>query len=252
MLEQRQPEKSGPLHLWPMASDTMKTSLLRWLDHDFVEIRCEARRGATAAEQGEDVFNQARTALAVHGLTLAHTLRSRVFGVDRAARDAVSQSRFAALAGESRAASSSYIAPKLFSSDALVALELIAARPRAGIAKIIRAYDPPKAPICSISFGALLVLSGNTSELPTLARQLGEDILPRIGQYLAEAGSSWECVAQICCYLHESQNPAALMDRFRAGKIPLPPRFEVQFVEGYSAPGKLVEVEVTALRDPDK
>lgn len=116
----------------------MKTSLLRWLDHEFVEFRCEARRGANAAEQGEDVFDQARRALAGHGLTLAHTVRSRVFGVDRAARDAVSQSRFAALAGEARAASSSYIAPKLFSSNALVALELIAARPRAGVAKVLR------------------------------------------------------------------------------------------------------------------
>jgi hypothetical protein len=27
-----------------------------------------------------------------------------------------------------------------------------------------------------------------------------------------------------------------------------PPRFEVRFVEGYSAEGKLVEIEVTALR----
>lgn len=227
----------------------MKTSLLDWIGWEFVEVRCEARNGATAAEQGDAVFEQARAALAQHGLTLSNTVRSRVFGVDRPARDAVSNSRFKALAGNARAASSSYIAPKHFSSDALVALDLIAVRPRPGITKVIKEYVPQKQPLCYITLGPLLVLSGNTSQLPTLEQQVTRDILPRITSYLAEAGSSWKQVVNVSCYMHESQQPEELRAHFRTMADPFPVRFEIYFVEGFSSPGKLVEVEVTAERN---
>jgi len=180
---------------------------------------------------------------------LSDTIRSRVYGVDRPARDAVSNSRFAALKGDDRAASSSYIAPKHFESKALVALELIAARRPVGIVKAIKEYVPPKGPICWITLGPLLVLSGNTSQLPTLKEQVTEDILPRIDTYLKEAGSSWPQVVNVSCYLHESQKPEELRTYFATIAKPFPPRFEICFVEGYSAPGKLLEVEVTAQRN---
>ena len=226
----------------------MKTSILTWLGSEFVQISCEARDGKTAAEQGSDVFAQARAALASRGLTLGDTIRSRVFGVDRPARDAVSQARFAALHGKDRAASSSYIAPKRFSSEALVALDLIAIQPRPGIVKVIKEYVPPKAPICSVELGPLLILSGNTSQLPTLEAQLVTDILPRISGYLQEGRSDWGHVVNVDCYLHESQSPENLRDCFVAVAGALPARFEINFVEGFSSPDKLVEVEVTAQR----
>lgn len=227
----------------------MKMSILYWLEWEFVEVRCEARSGTTAAEQGDAVFEQARAALALHGLTLSHTIRSRVFGVDRPARDAVSNSRFRALKGVDRAASSSYIAHKHFSSDALVALDLIAVRPRPGITKVIKEYVPLKQPLCYVALGPLLVLSGNTSQLPTLEQQVTQDILPRITSYLAEGGSSWKQVVNVSCYLHESQKPEELRTHFRTLADPFPVRFEIYFVEGFSSPGKLVEVEVTAQRN---
>lgn len=227
----------------------MKLSLLTWLGWDFVRISCEAREGKTAAEQGAAVFAQARVALAGQGLTLGNTIRSRVFGVDRPARDAVSQARFAALQGGERAASSSYIAPKrFFSSDALVALDLIAVRPRPGVARIIREYTPPKSPICAVELGPLLFLSGNTSEIPTLEAQLTADILPRIQGYLETSGSSWAQVVNVDCYLHESQSPETLRACLAAGAGALPARLGIHFVEGFSSHDKLVEVEVTALR----
>lgn len=227
----------------------MKMSVLNWLDWEFVDVRCEAQSGKTAAEQGEAVFNQARAALKLHGLTLSDTVRSRVFGVDRPARDAVSNSRFEALKGNDRAASSSYIAPKHFSSEALVALDLIAVRPRPGITKVIKEYVPLKGPICYITLGPLLVLSGNTSQLPTLKEQVTQDILPRVDSYLKEGGSSWKQVVNVSCYMHESQQAEELRTHFKSIANPFPGRFEIYFVEGFSAPGKLVEVEVTAQRN---
>jgi enamine deaminase RidA (YjgF/YER057c/UK114 family) len=227
----------------------MKISIINWLDWEFVKIRCEAQSGKTVAEQGDAIFNQARAALKLHGLTLSDTVRSRVFGVDRQARDAVSKSRFEALKGNDRAASSSYIAPKHFASGALVALDLIAVRPRPGVAKIIKEYVPPKSPICYIALGPLLVLSGNTSELPTLSEQISQDILPRIDSYLTEGGSGWKQVVNVSCYMHESQSPDELRAHFKSTVDPFPARFEISFVEGFSSPGKLVEVEVTARRN---
>jgi enamine deaminase RidA (YjgF/YER057c/UK114 family) len=227
----------------------MKISVLNWIDWEFVEVRCEAQSGKTAAEQGDAVFDQARAALALHGLDLSNTIRSRVFGVDRPARDAVSNSRFAALKGNDRAASSSYIAPKHFSSKALVALDLIAVRPRPGVSKIIKEYVPPKGPICYIAMGPLLVLSGNTSQLPTLEEQVTTDILPRIDLYLKEGASSWKQVVNVSCYMHESQKPDELRTHFKTIADPFPVRFEIYFVEGFSSPDKLVEVEVTARRN---
>lgn len=226
----------------------MGISLLSWLGWDFVQIRCDGRQGGSAAEQGAEVFDMARAALHERGLSLSDTVRSRVFGVDRPARDAVSAARAQALRGDDRAASSSYIAPKLVAPGALVALDLIAVRPRPGVRRSIAEYAPPKQPICFVALGPLLVLSGNTSQLPTLREQLRQDILPRVAAYLDEGASSWRRIAEISCFLHESQAPEELRACFENFAQPFPPRFEVRFVEGFSAPDKLVEVEVTAER----
>ncbi|MCH8918531.1 MAG: RidA family protein [Proteobacteria bacterium] len=92
-------------------------------------------------------------------------------------------------------------------------------------------------------------MSGQTAVLPSLEVQLKTDILPRITAYLAEAGSSWKQVVQTTCYLHASQAPDRLRGLFSEAVPVMPQRFEIRFVEGYSAEGKLVEVEVTAMRE---
>lgn len=229
----------------------MRISILHWLGFEFLDLRCEAEQGASAEAQAEDVFAQARRALAEHGLGFEHNVRSRIWAVDRASWQAGSDTRFAALAGDARGASSSYIAPDHFYSKALVGLDLLAARPRPGIAKVIRDFEPkrPTPPICYITLGPLLVLSGMTVILPTLAEQVATDILPRIGGYLAKAGSGWDRVARVSCYMHRSQSADALRALFREVVPVWPPQFEIVLVDGYSMDGKLVEIEVTAERD---
>jgi enamine deaminase RidA (YjgF/YER057c/UK114 family) len=228
----------------------MDVSILNWLGWEFIQLRVEAENGKTREEQGEDCFTQCKTALKQHGLTLSNTVRSRVWGVDAAARTACSDARFRNLSGNDRAASSSYAAPDHFHSDAFCGLDLIAVKPRPGIAaKTITEYEPKKPPICWITHGPLLVCSGNTSTLETLELQVTTDILPRITQYLATAGSSWQQVGQVSCYLHKSQKPEDMRNYFRKVVPVWPPRFEiVNYIEGYSSPGKLVEVEVTGER----
>lgn len=226
----------------------MHIEILNWLGQEFVSLAAEAEAGGSAAQQTRSLFDRFEGTLEGHGLTLADTVRSRLFGHDRPARDAGSDVRSEVLSGPARAATSSYIAPRRFASGALVAMDLIALRPGTGLDKRIRENDPPRTPCRYLTCGPLMVLSGQTAVLPTLDEQVTGDILPRISQYLAEAGSSWALVDEANCYLHASQDPAHLRSLFLEIAPALPPRFSARFVEGYSAEGKLVEIEVTARR----
>jgi len=226
----------------------MRIAALNWHGFDFIELSAEATPGPSAEDQAQEIFARFGHALEAHGLGLADTVRSRLFARDRAARDAASNIRAAVLSGPARAATSSYIAPKVIPSNALVAMDLIALRRKPGMDKVIRENEPPRTPSRYLTCGPLLVLSGQTAVLPSLEIQVTTDILPRITDYLAEAKSGWDKVIQVSCYMHESQSVERLRALFRK-MVPIePPRFEVRFVEGYSAEGKLVEIEVTALR----
>jgi enamine deaminase RidA (YjgF/YER057c/UK114 family) len=81
-----------------------------------------------------------------------------------------------------------------------------------------------------------------------LEAQVLGDILPRIGRYLGEAGSGWDRVAEANCFLHDNESSADMRALFLKAASCLPPRFACHRVSGYSAPGKLVEVEITATR----
>lgn len=229
--------------------ETMRVSLTNWLGLEFVEIGAEAPSRDSPASQAEVLFQRASRVLEDHGLSLSDTVRSRLFGRDRAARDAASEVRRSVLSGAARAATSSYIAPALFASDASVAMELIALRRAPGLDKSIRENDPPRLPCRYLTIGPLVMLSGQTAVLPGLEEQLVGDILPRVGAYLEEARSGWDRVMQLSCYLHASESAEETRGMFREAVGSLPERFEIRFVEGYSAEGKLIEVETTALRD---
>jgi enamine deaminase RidA (YjgF/YER057c/UK114 family) len=183
-----------------------------------------------------------------HGLSLDNTVRSRLWGRDRASRDAGSNERVKILSGKARSASSSYIAPGHFDSTAKVAVDLLAMRPpRADLEKRIVEYDPPIVPIRFVGYDSVVVLSGVTTVLPTLAAQF-DNILPRITGSLSDAGSSWDKVAQVSFYFHRSQDLANLKSLFSHRVTANIPRLEYVVVDGYSSEGKFCEVEVTATR----
>jgi enamine deaminase RidA (YjgF/YER057c/UK114 family) len=158
------------------------------------------------------------------------------------------------LAGQARSASSSYIAPRHFDSDGAVAVDLWAMRGAAQ--KTVQEYDPPIVPPRYITTGGLLFLSGVTWDTGTLAEQL-DVILPRIAGSLQDAGASWANVVKLSCFLHRSQAVQDLRTGIlqvlgaEHGKLlggELPVEVEYSFVDGYSTPGKLIEIETTAVR----
>jgi enamine deaminase RidA (YjgF/YER057c/UK114 family) len=224
----------------------MRKRIFTWLGKEFVELSGEAKPTANATTEAQELFSRFDEELKSHGLSLDNTVRSRLWGRDRQSRDLGSNERVKILSGKARSASSSYIAPDHFDSSAKVAVDLLAMRPTEPTAtKRVVEYDPPIVPIRFLVYDSVVVLSGVTTVLPTLEEQL-DNILPRIGGSLTDAGSSWEKVARVSFYLHRSQtleNLKALFARRVTAKIP---QMEYCFVDGYSSEGKFCEVEVTA------
>jgi enamine deaminase RidA (YjgF/YER057c/UK114 family) len=225
----------------------MQKKIFTWLGKEFIELSGEAKPAASAAAEARDLFQRFNEELRSHGLSLDHTVRSRLWGRDRESRDGGSEERVKALSGKARSASSSYIAPDHFDSGARVAVDLIALRPASpDSAKRVVEYDPPIVPIRFLVYDGLVVLSGVTAVLPTLEEQLG-NIIPRISTSLRDGGGGWEKVQRISFYLHRSQAIANLEELFGRHVQAQIPQREYVFVDGYSAPGKFCEIEVTAL-----
>jgi len=224
----------------------MRTTIFSWLDHEFVALSAEAPPGASATEESERLFRRFENELAGFGLSLDHTVRTRLWGRDRQSRDLGSQVRVKVLSGKARSASSSYISPVHFDSAAKVALDLLAMRPsRPDSRKNVVEYDPPIVPIRFLVYESLVVLSGVTAVLPSIEAQL-DDILPRIEASLRDAGSSWDRAAKVSFFLHRSQRFESLKELFHRRVGVRIPEVEYCHVDGYSAEGKLCEIEVTA------
>jgi enamine deaminase RidA (YjgF/YER057c/UK114 family) len=224
----------------------MRKTIFLWLGREFITLSCEGKEGMTATDQSREIFHSLDEELRGMGLSLADTVRTRLWGRDRQSRTIGSDERVRVLSGKARSASSSYIAPGHFDSNAHVALDLLAMRPsRQGLEKTLVEYDPPITPLRYLVYDSLAFLSGVTAVLPTLGDQMS-DILPRISSSLTNAGSSWDKAVMVSFYLHRSQKLETLKELFKKTVKAEIPQMEYAFVDGYSAEGKLIEIEVSA------
>ena len=224
----------------------MRKTIFPWLGKDFVYLSAEAKSAKTATDETRNLFQGFDEELRGLGLSLANTVRTRLWGRDRESRDQGSNERVRILSGKARSASSSYIAPIHFDSNAKVAVDLLAMRPlRPDIQKRLKEYEPPIVPLRYLIYDSVVVLSGVTTVLPTLAEQL-DNILPRIEISLQDAGSSWDKVALVSFFLHRRQQVEQLKELFDQHVKTTIPQREYSFVDGYSSEGKLCEIEVTA------
>jgi enamine deaminase RidA (YjgF/YER057c/UK114 family) len=228
----------------------MRKRVFNWQGQGFVYLALEGKAGQPLEQQSQALFAHASDELRSFGLSLdRHVVRTRVFGRTREARNAVSDTRAKTFSALARAATSSFIAPAHFSSDADVALDLFAMSPPNGgaVRKVIE-HEPQQTFIRYLTWGPMVFLAGMTcQEHPTLKQQY-EDILPRAGKLLAEAGCDWHTVVGVSLFLHKHHDPGALLTGV-AKTVPVPlDNAQVEFVEGFSRPGKLVEIEITARR----
>jgi enamine deaminase RidA (YjgF/YER057c/UK114 family) len=229
----------------------MRKRIYHWQGQRFVYLWLEGEASRSAEQQSQGLFERVGTELAALGLALdKNVVRTRVYGRTREARDIVSAARGRAFTGQSRAATSSFISPAHFDTAADVALDLYAmAAPSAGVPRKVTEMEPLQPFIRHLVWGPLVFHAGMTNEhVPTLKEQCAE-ILPRAGARLKENGCDWKNLVRISFFVHKSQTPDMLVDAVNAAGVSLSlDDAEIEFVEGYSRPGKLVEIEVTARR----
>jgi len=226
----------------------MRKRLFNWQGQRFVYLALEGQAGEPPDQQSKALFARAASELRALGLSLGqNVVRTRVFGRTREARNAVSETRAKTFTGKARAATSSFIAPAHFESGADVALDLFAMSPPGnGATRHVVEHEPQQTFIRYLTWGPMVFLAGMTcEEHPTLKQQY-EDILPRAGKLLAEAGCNWHDVVGISFFLHKDQDPDTLLTGI-AKTVPVAlDNAELELVEGFSRLGKLVEIEITA------
>jgi enamine deaminase RidA (YjgF/YER057c/UK114 family) len=228
----------------------MRRRLFNWQGQRFVYLGLEGEPGRPLPQQSSELFARADAELATRGLSVSrNTVRTRIFGRTSAARTAGSHARAQALVGPARAAGSSYVSVPHFSGAADIGLDLFAmAAPAGNPARQVSEHQPQQSFIRHLAWGPMVFLAGMTCEThPTLQAQCA-DILPRAGALLAETGCNWRNVVRVSLFLRQDQDPDALLAGVAAlAPVPLEDA-EIELVEGFSRPSKLVEIEITARR----
>ncbi len=221
----------------------MRVKSFEWLGRECVAVSCEGAAGVAGDAGVDGILDRVAAAIGRLGFSLDNTVRTRLWARDRESRNLGSRARSRRMSGGARSASSSYIHPAHLDSDARVALDLLAMR--SGAAKKRVEYDPPLVPLRYLDLEGRIFLSGVTATTGDLPQQTRE-ICGLIGASLEHAGTSWEQVVKVSFFLHHEADMAALRRAFHAA-AQVPAEYTAcSFVEGYSAAGKLIEVEVTA------
>jgi enamine deaminase RidA (YjgF/YER057c/UK114 family) len=228
----------------------VQKKIFSWLGGEFIELSGEASSGTSIEEETVSLFRSFEQELKTHGLSLQNTVRTRLWGRDREARNLGTAARSKILTGSAKAASSSYVSTNRFDSDARIALNLLATRPlRADAERRPVEFQPPRNYLCYLRHDSFVFLSGYTSAAETLQDQVSE-IIKAVAGGLMVAGSMWDKLVKISLFLHRSQKLETLKELLARGPaLPANCQIEFGFVDGYAGDTSLLEVEASALID---
>jgi enamine deaminase RidA (YjgF/YER057c/UK114 family) len=217
-----------------------------WLDREFILLSGEAPRSGTVEQQTNELFERFEGELRASQLSLEDTVRTRIFGADKEARELATVARAKILTGKRKAASSSYISVSHFDCHSRVALDLFAMRPSGRTAEREAVeFEPARAYISQLRYDLLTFVSGCTSELDRLENQVPA-VLADIEEALKAASTSWQHVVKLSVYLSRSQSLELLKELLRkANRLDLA-RIEIEFVDGFARDKGLLEAEATA------
>lgn len=182
------------------------------------------------------------------GFDSGHLVRSRLWCRDAGSRRAASDVRRDMLTGPLRSASASFFDAERLPAGAHVRIDMIVvSADAAGSVKTICEYQPAIAPPMFAAFPDLVFLSGNTDESPHFHTQL-EKIRGKVDAALHAANSSLAQALACSVYVAKSIDTSAAFERLAQHFPDLPCAIDLHTVDGYSAPAKLVEIELTARR----
>lgn len=225
----------------------MDLSYLHVGRHRLVALSALGVGPGDGADQLRAALGSVRATLGEIGLGLEHVVRSRLWAQDAESRSTASPVRLEVFTGPARSASSSYVCPSHLPQDSLVAIDVVARVPEPGerALKAVVERDPVEVPIHYLTVDDLVVFAGLTHVAPSLEEQV-EAIAATLRTHLAGLGSTPASVTQLDCYVHRGEDPRDLAAAM-ARHLPEVAAYRVELVDGYSSPGKLLEVEVTAL-----
>ena len=227
------------------AETSMRLKIFPWLGQEFVSLSWEGTGRGSVEEETRELFAQFADRLRGVGLTLDHTVRTRMWVRDMACWEAGVHERVRVLKGKARSVSSSHIRPERLGGNARIAVDLLAMHPPVdGTAKAMKEYEPQTIVLRWLRWGGLLHLSGVTDmTTPTLDRQF-PIVIKRLTETLADGGASWKDVARMSCFLHRDESLPQLRERLQSAVDARIPAVDFTFVD--SRQGKRLEIELTA------
>jgi enamine deaminase RidA (YjgF/YER057c/UK114 family) len=230
----------------------MRTTIFRWLGKEFVSFSAEARPEQPVAEQTKDLFRCVEAELKDCGLSMENTVRTRIWGADREARNVATAARADILTGRRKAASSSYVSAGRFDSDAKVALDLLAmvpSHPRA--TRSLVEFEPTRNYLRFLQHDNVVFVSGFTSELDGQENQ-AQQVWVELDDALRAASSRRGRIVNISVFLDRNQRLEKAKELLTMASTAGLCAFELERVDGFAREKSLLEVEVTALTGPEQ
>jgi hypothetical protein len=228
----------------------MKSRLFNWLGRDFVKIISEAKAGVPPDVATQDLFAACESELRSHGFSLENTARIRVWGRDKDARSLATAARSKILTGKRKAASSSFISPQWFDSDATAGLELLAMKPRDSATERRPVdFEPARNYLCYLRYDSVVFYSGYTSAADTLEDQVSE-VLKAITGARAISGNltqDFRKTGRLSVFLHRSQKLSVIKDLLAKETWIDLANVEFRLVDGFAGDKYFLEIEATAL-----
>ncbi|HEV8720551.1 MAG TPA: hypothetical protein VGW77_07910 [Candidatus Binatia bacterium] len=228
----------------------MNERFFSWLGRDFIEISAEGRAGLQADGAMIALFQRLETELQSHDFSLDDVVRARVWGRDKDARTLATAARSKILAGQRKAASSSFISQQWFDSDGIVGLELLAMKPtHSDTERRPVDFEPARNYLCYLRYDSVVFYSGYTSVADTLEDQVSE-VLKAITGARAISGAltqDFRKTGRLSVFLHRSQKLSVAKDLLaKVNWIDLA-NVDFRLVDGFAGEKYLLEIEATAL-----
>jgi enamine deaminase RidA (YjgF/YER057c/UK114 family) len=226
----------------------MRLKIFPWLGQEFVHVSAEGNGEGSVEDETQEVFARFARKLAPLGLTLDHTVRSRMFVRDMDAWTAGVHERVRILKGLARSVSSSHVWPERLIGKARISVDMLAMfPPKNGSSKEFQEYEPSTIVLRRMNWGGLLFLSGVTDMTHTTFDEQFPVIIKRLTDTLANGRGAWEKVQHASFFLHHEEKLGHLKACFREAVPVRIPSTDYTFVG--TRQGKRLEVELTAKLD---
>ena len=223
----------------------MRLKIFPWLGQEFVHLSWEGTGQGTVEDEARELFARFADRLARLGLTLDHTVRTRMWVRDMDTWTAGVHERARILNGPARSVSSSHVWPERLGPTARISVDLMAMfPPKDGSSKVFREYEPETIVLRRLNWGGLLFLSGVTDMTHATFGEQFPVIIRCLTDTLADGGGSWKKVQRASFFLHHEETLRHLRDSFGKAVSARIPSLDYTFVG--TRQGKRLEIEVTA------